>query len=161
MTSTHKVLTATFGTILALTGVLYGCRNKPAPAPYQPGLGEIMTLTQMRHAKLWLAGDAQNWALASYEVGEIAEGFQEVIAYHPAYKDSPVPLADAIPLMIDAPIAELRAAIAKQDPATFAAAYDDLTAACNACHEATNYGFNVVQRPAANSFPNQVFVVPR
>ena len=146
---------------LALAALLCGCGDKKAAPPYQPGLGEIMTLTQMRHAKLWLAGDAQNWALASYEVDEIAEGFQDVIAYHPTHKNSPVPLRDAIPVMIDGPIEELRAAIAKQDPTTFATAYDGLTAACNACHEATNFAFNVVQRPVANPFPNQLFTVPR
>ena len=37
-----------------------------APVPFTPGLGEIMTLTQMRHVKLWFAGDAANWPLAKY-----------------------------------------------------------------------------------------------
>jgi hypothetical protein len=32
-----------------------------------------------------------------------------------------------------------------------------LTAACNNCHVATNFGFNRVQRPASNPYPNQVF----
>lgn len=31
---------------------------------YFSGLGEIMTLQQMRHAKLWYAGKAFNWDLA-------------------------------------------------------------------------------------------------
>jgi hypothetical protein len=46
-----------------------------------PGLGEIMTLNQMRHAKLWRAGEAQNWSLAAYELDELqimAEPMQEV-----------------------------------------------------------------------------------
>ena len=30
-------------------------------------------------------------------------------------------------------------------------------AQCNSCHEATNFGFNRVQRPATNPYPNQVF----
>src|SRR5690242_6266881 len=43
-----------------------GCRQAPAtaekvPEPYAPGLGEIMTLQQMRHVKLWFAGQAANW----------------------------------------------------------------------------------------------------
>ena len=37
------------------------CRRAPQVEPYTPGLGEMMTLQQMRHTKLWLAGDAGNW----------------------------------------------------------------------------------------------------
>jgi hypothetical protein len=36
-----------------------------------PGLGEIMSANQMRHVKLWFAGEAGNWPLASYEVDEL------------------------------------------------------------------------------------------
>ena len=39
----------------------------------------------------------------------------------------------------------------------FAPAFDSLTAACNSCHQATNFGFNVVTRPAGNAFLNQEF----
>ena len=48
------------------------------PEPYQPGLGEIMALQQMRHIKLWYAGRAGNWPLADYEIGELNEGFEDV-----------------------------------------------------------------------------------
>src|SRR5580658_6860576 len=46
--------------------------------PYQPGLGAIMALQQMRHIKLWFAGHAGNWPLADYEIGELKEGFDDV-----------------------------------------------------------------------------------
>src|ERR1700755_1322366 len=61
--------------------------DKPAaPAPdampvaeeHGPGLGEIMSLQQMRHIKLWFAGNAANWRLADYEIGELGEGFDDV-----------------------------------------------------------------------------------
>ena len=52
----------------------------PAPPsqeePYQPGLGEIMALQQMRHIKLWFAGHAGNWPLADYEIGELNDEYQ-------------------------------------------------------------------------------------
>jgi hypothetical protein len=56
--------------------VLFGClgsaacsgHNNPTPT-YAPGLGEIMTFTQMRHAKLWMAGEAENWELAALKRG--------------------------------------------------------------------------------------------
>ena len=50
-----------------------------AQAPvYTPGLGEIMSLQQMRHSKLWSAGSAHNWPLAAYELDELKEGFDEL-----------------------------------------------------------------------------------
>ena len=39
-------------------------------------------------------------------------------------------------------------------------AYDALTKACNSCHQATNFGFNVVTRPTGNTFLHQNFAPP-
>ncbi len=128
-----------------------------AAEPFVPGLGEIMSLQQMRHVKLWFAGQAGNWKLASYEVDELGEGFDDIVKFHPTHKDSPVSLKDVVPRMVTAPLDALRAAIQKQDSAGFDAAYDQLTAACNGCHVATNFEFNRVQRPMSNPYPNQAF----
>ena len=43
-----------------------------------PGLGEIMTLQQLRHIKLWFAGHGGNWPLADYELDDLGEGFDAV-----------------------------------------------------------------------------------
>ena len=139
----------------------------PAPSPvpsaeariesFSPGLGEIMTLQQMRHTKLWLAGSQGNWALAGYEVKELGEGFDDVVKFHPTHEESPVAPKDAIPRIITVPLADVRAAVEKKDRAGFEQAYDALTKACNDCHQATNFGFNVVQKPTSNPYPNQVF----
>jgi hypothetical protein len=127
---------------------------------YQPGLGELMSLTQMRHAKLWFAGQEQNWPLAEYEVDEMQEGFDDVVRFHPSHKDSPIPLSVLVPKIMGQPLAGVRAAVKARDPRTFAAAYDALTAGCNSCHQATNFGFNVVKRPSSPSwFGNQTFAV--
>jgi hypothetical protein len=143
------------------TVTMGGCDRHAQPVPaYAPGLGEIMTLTQMRHAKLWLAGAAGNWELASYETDELEEGFHDAVAFHPVHKDSPVPLAQVLPALVDAPIAALRASIGQHDKAAFETAFDALTAACNDCHQTMKFGFNVVQRPAASPFPNQDFAPP-
>jgi hypothetical protein len=124
---------------------------------YVPGLGEIMALQQMRHAKLWFAGDASNWELAAYETDELEEGFADAMEFHPQHKSSPVPLTAAIPKFTAQPIAALREAIAAHDAAKFAGAFDGLTAGCNSCHGATQFAFNVVVRPRANTFTNQDF----
>jgi len=151
MTARSLVIVSLFG--------LFGsaCRQPPAAEAYAPGLGEIMTLQQMRHAKLWLAGESGNWDLASYEIKELGEGFDDIVKYHPTHEDSPVAPKDAIPRMMTAPLAELRTAVGKKDQGSFAQAFDAFTKGCNDCHLATNFGYNVVQRPAANPYPNQSF----
>jgi len=139
-----------------------GCGRSAAPADaFTPGLGELMTFQQMRHTKLWLAGQAGNWDLAAYELDELGEGFDDTVKYHPTHKDSPAAPKDAIPRMVTQPLADLRAAVSRKDPAAFALAYDGLTSACNNCHQATNFGFNRVQRPESNPYPNQAFAPAR
>jgi hypothetical protein len=129
----------------------------PAPGAYVPELGELMSFQQMRHTKLWFAGAAKNWKLAAYEVEELKEGFDDVIKLHPTHKNSPVAPKDAIPVMMTDPIDQMKAAIDKKDSKMFAENYGALTNACNACHQATDFGFNVVQRPKTNPYANQVF----
>jgi len=41
--------------------------------------------------------------------------------------------------------------------ATFAAAYEGLTAGCTQCHAATGYPFVVMQTPNVAAFPDQGF----
>ena len=131
-----------------------GCSRDEA---YAPGLGEIMTLTQMRHAKLWFAGEAGNWALASYELDELKEGFADAVKYHPTRRGAAVAVSDALPKLTQRPLAGLADAIEQKDLRLFTATYDSLTNACNACHREMQFGFNVVKRPLANPYPNQTF----
>src|SRR5438093_13557843 len=87
-----------------------------SPDAYVPGLGEIMSLQQMRHVKLWFAGQAENWELAAYELDELGEGFDDVVKLHPTHKDSPVAPKDAIPRIMNEPLAQARRAVEKKDP---------------------------------------------
>jgi hypothetical protein len=159
----RRAMSFAFAMLLTLLGS--ACRqlspaagsSNAASDAYAPGLGEIMTLQQMRHTKLWLAGDAGNWDLAAYEIKELGEGFDDVVKYHPTHEESPVAPKDAIPRMVTVPLMELGAAVDRKDPKEFEQAYDALTKACNDCHQATNFGFNVVQRPSTSPYPNQVF----
>jgi hypothetical protein len=68
-----------------LTNSTSGSR-RPAEPQYKPGLGEIMTLTQMRHMKLWFAGQNANWPSASYELDELNEGLSDAGTFHPHIK---------------------------------------------------------------------------
>src|SRR4029079_19597787 len=63
-------------------------RSTSSTKAYAPGLGEMMTLQQMRHTKLWLAGQAGNWDLAAYEIKELGERFAEVLVLHPKHEET-------------------------------------------------------------------------
>lgn len=130
---------------------------QPASEPFVPGLGEIMTHQQMRHTKLWFAGEADNWDLANYEIKELREGFDDVLNFHPTHEDSPVAPKDAIPRIITVPITNVQGAIQAKNKKMFEETFDELTTGCNNCHNAMNFGFNVVQRPTSNPYSNQVF----
>jgi hypothetical protein len=121
----------------------------PPEAPYQPGLGEIMSLQQMRHIKLWFAGNAANWPLADYEISELGEGFDDV---------RKLLGADIVDQHVGKPIEALQKAIDGKDRKAFIAGFDNLSAGCNACHHALDHGFIAIQRPNMLPYSNQNFV---
>jgi hypothetical protein len=127
-----------------------------APVPYTMTLGDMMnTLIQPRHAKLGLAGEAQNWPLAQYALAEIRQAFAGIVKAQPRFMGLPVQqLVDAA---VTSPMNAVDAAIKQQDPQKFAAAYAQLTAGCNACHTALEHPFVVIKVPDASAFPNQDF----
>lgn len=148
-------------TALILAALLGACahpeRHGQEIAGFVPGLGEIMAQTATRHAKLWFAGQARNWELAAYEVDELHEGIEDAGKYHPTHKQIRQPIPDLLALYLDQPLAALDQAVKDKNQPAFIENYDKLTAACNACHQATEFGFNVVQRPSFNPFANQAF----
>ena len=152
-----RMTAAAAGLATVLTaGIAAGEAAKEA---HSPGLVEIMMATQSHHAKLWLAGNARNWDLADYQIDELKEGLEDAAKDIPDYKG--VPVGRMIDDLMMPPIAEIESAIKARDGAKFAAAFDRLTAACNACHQGSTRGFIVIQRPAASSFPNQSFAPKR
>src|SRR6266542_205959 len=52
--------------------------QKQLTETYRPGFGEFMSGIQMHHAKLWFAGENQNWSLADFEVHEIQESLDGI-----------------------------------------------------------------------------------
>jgi hypothetical protein len=123
-------------------------RDAAAPAAQGPELGAQMLELQIRHARLWQAGEAQNWMLAQFQLAELRESFAGVVesnGEHAALQ--PARLSEVMPAMTDAPLAQLQAAVDARDKAKFEAAYDALSAGCNACHAAADHAFLVIQRP--------------
>jgi hypothetical protein len=152
---------AMIAAIVALVAALAGglAAGEPAKEPHGPSLIDVMLTTQSHHAKLWYAGSARNWELADYQIDEMKEGLEDAAKLIPDYKG--VPVGSMIANLMMPPIAEVEEAIKAQDRVKFMAAYDKLTAACNACHQGSNRGFIVIQRPAGPAFLNQTFAPKR
>ena len=120
----------------------------PAAAAEAPELGAQMLELQIRHARLWQAGEAQNWMLAQFQLAELRESFDGVVETngdHAALQ--PQRLAEVLPVMVGPGLDQLQAAVDAHDKAKFEAGYDALSAGCNACHAAADHGFLVIQRP--------------
>src|SRR6201989_3281942 len=101
-------------TIVLVVSVLFAAAQ-PAKEPYKPGLGEFMTATQLRHAKLWFAGKNSNWDLAAYEIDEIKEGLEDAARLHPTFDN--VPVAEMIKSIIDPRIERLEKAVEAKNSA--------------------------------------------
>ena len=122
---------------------------------YHPELGEQMLGLQIRHARLWFAGQAQNWTLAAFELQEIKEAFDAVVEQNPEHATfQPQRLADVLPAMTKAPAVALRDAIDHGNKSEFDKAFDGLSAACTTCHKAAGNDFLVIQRPVTPLLDN-------
>lgn len=127
--------------------------EKKLAQTYKPGLGEFMSSMQTHHAKLWFAGDNDNWQLAAFETGEIKESLEDIAVFC-AERPEVQQLG-----MINPGMDSISIAIAAKNKQLFKTSFIALTAACNNCHHATNHAFNVIKIPVAPPVSNQDFKV--
>jgi hypothetical protein len=126
------------------------------PAPFNPQMAALMSmLIQPRHAKLGLAGSAENWPLAGYMLKELRQGFAVVSKAVPRWKGLPVP--DLVDAAVTQPLTLIEYAIKLNYRRQFDEAYESLTKGCNACHATTDHAFVVIKVPDASAFHNQEF----
>ncbi|MGH8164411.1 MAG: hypothetical protein ACREP1_08770, partial [Rhodanobacteraceae bacterium] len=79
----------------------------------QPELGQQMLLLELRHDRLWWAGEAGNWNLAYYMAGEIGEALQAIEKTNgDAAELQPQKLSELMPAMLNTPLKNLQEAIA-------------------------------------------------
>jgi len=113
-----------------------------------PELGQQMLELQIRHDRLWWAGEAGNWNLAYYMVSELGEALRGIEATNGnAPELQPEKLSEVMPAIMDPAVRSVQEALAKKDKAAFASAYDRLSASCNACHATAGVEFLHIQRP--------------
>ena len=120
---------------------------------YKPGFGEFMSGIQAHHSKLWFAGQNQNWKLANFEINEITEAIGDIEKYETERPES------KLIKMIRPAIDSINSAIKQKNQDQFKRSFTFLTNTCNACHQATSFGFNVVKIPENHPFSNQDFKV--
>lgn len=127
--------------------------QKQLDKTYKPGLGEFMTSIQLHHAKLWFAGQNQNWPLADFEIHEILESLDDIEEF---CKDRHEIKSIG---MLKPPIVSMNDAIRQKDLPLFKNSFSLLTNTCNNCHKATDHAFNVVIIPVNPPVSNQDFRV--
>lgn len=129
---------------------------------YHPELGEQMLGIQIRHARLWYAGHAQNWTLAAFELQELKEAFDAVVEQNPEHAIfQPQRLADILPAMTRAPMLALRDAVDHGSKSEFEKTFDGLSAACTGCHQAAGNDFLAIERPKTPLLDNLRAEPPR
>ncbi|OKO69658.1 hypothetical protein [Bradyrhizobium sp. AS23.2] len=125
--------------------------KSPSADPYVPRLGDIMSAAQTRHQKLWLAGKAQNWELAAYELSQLKASLVEAAVLY-----SGIPASNVTTL--EPSLQSMADAINAKDGRKFTKALGELTEGCNACHRSMNRSFVVMKVPADQQpFANQQF----
>jgi hypothetical protein len=117
---------------------------------YVPRLNTLMMVTQLGHFKLWYAGVVQNWPLADYELAQIRANIVDARKLHP--DNSKSDMSSMTP-----PADDLEDAIKAKDSVKFVKAFSKLTAACNACHEATGFGFIKIREPRLSPIETSPF----
>ncbi|MGY3452940.1 hypothetical protein [Bradyrhizobium sp. USDA 4353] len=136
---------------VALAGTAIALAVAPSKAEqYLPRLGDIMNLVQVRHAKLWFAGQAKNWDLAAYELAQLKQSLADAASFY-----SGLPVDNVTTL--SQPIQSISDAITAKDGKRFASAVTELTSGCNACHATMERGYVAIRIPTDKPFGNQDF----
>ena len=142
--------------ILILVLALPAAAAAQTPAPYRPGLGDLMTMTvQPRHLKLGSPARRRTGPMPSYEGHELEEAFERIAKLVPKWREFDIP--QLLAATVKQPLDDLEAAAKASDGRRFDAAYRQLTDACNACHKSANVGVIAIKVPDASAFPNQDF----
>ena len=111
-------------------------------------LSSIMAQQQMRHIKLWFAGDAGNWPLAEYELGALKDGFDDI---------GKLVGDEIVTQHVDGAMSALEKSLDAKDHPAFVVAFDRLSAGCNECHRTLDHAFIAIQRPTLSPYSNQNF----
>ncbi|MEH2487619.1 cytochrome family protein [Bradyrhizobium sp. AZCC 2230] len=139
-------------TLVRLPGAHAGAAgiSSTQSATYLPSISDMMIGTiQPRHERIWRAVQAGDWDFAAYELGNLRGAFGRLGRAHPMEENTP--FTDMIESVTKKPLDDLKDAIHRRGDADFGKAYDELSDACNSCHQALNHGTIVIGRPTGAS----------
>jgi hypothetical protein len=123
---------------------------------FKPAMDDLMTmLVQPRHIRLYYAGQAGNWPLAAFEANELRASLARIGRTIPNYRN--INVDTAVASIFADRLSPVDAAVKAGDRAQFAAAFGEMTNACNDCHKGMEHPFLVIKIPDAGSFPDQEF----
>jgi hypothetical protein len=154
MMKIHHFAAITLAGSLALSASIMATAQNAPPAPgggltileFKPAMDDLMTmLVQPRHIKLYYSGQAKNWRLAAFELNELRGALARVGRTIPTYRN--ISVDTAVASIFADTIKSVDAAINAADPAQFATAYGEMTAACNTCHVGMEHPFLVIKVP--------------
>ena len=121
----------------------------------KPALADLMTLTQLRHYKLWYAQKVENWELSQYELDRFRSTIERIAKLYP--EASSVAQAKLIREKSDPALDEIAKGIAGKNQQIFESGFLKLTDACNQCHKAAGFSFIAIQVPTRSPYANQSF----
>ena len=133
-----------------------GDGSSTQPATYLPSISDMMIgIIQPRHERIWRAEQAGDWDFAAYELGNLRGAFGRLGRAHPMEDNTPFP--DMIESVTRKPLDDLKGAIDRRDDTDFGKAFDELSEACNSCHQALNHGTIVIGRPTGAAQSDLIF----
>ena len=165
MKNRHVVAIVLAGALALSVSIIAAAQNAAPTAPpggglvildFKPAMDDLMTmLVQPRHIKLYYAGQAKNWKLAAFQLNELRQALARIGRTIPPHRK--IEVDTAVASIFTDSAKEVDAAIKAKDPARFAASYEGMTAACNACHVGMEHPFLVIKVPDAVNYPDQEF----
>ena len=113
-------------------------------------LPDIMGKIQFRHIKIWYAMKSSNWGLLGYELEQLRGSLESAVVRYQSI---------AIDLIVaaDKSLAALQSAAQAKDEAKLESSFEDLTKACNGCHQVAQVGFILIKTPSSHPFSDQEF----
>src|SRR6478736_407475 len=111
-----KSIAALVVAIMFAGGVIHSADAQEQDAT-RPSLADLMTLTQLRHFKLWYAQRVGNWQLATYELRQFEQTIRRVVQLYPT--TSSIAQAELIRDKTEPAMADLRKALEDKNAVLF------------------------------------------
>ena len=115
----------------------------------------LMHRFQVHSEKLYFAGKAENWELASFYLHELEEGAAELRDAN--VSEEGFSLSKGVEAIFVPAHHKLEEVVKAKSSAEFEGAYAGLVGSCNACHGASKHGFIVIQTPTRPAFSGQKY----